>query len=200
MKNKRSFTIVKVGILIFIVSFVMVEVLIITNGKIASKEEVDYVIVLGAKLFGDIPSPALKERLIVAKDYLASNSDTKVVVSGGQGPDESISEAKAMKKYLVDNGVSEERILIEDKSTSTYENISYSLDLIKEVEGVDKPKIIVATNNFHIFRSKLMAKSLGVKAYGLPAKTPPSIIVQQYIREYFAIVKFLLLSVRNVFK
>ncbi len=194
MKNGVPLMIIKILIIIFTISFIVIEALIIINGNIRYKGEVDYVIILGAKLYGDLPSPALEERLKVAEEYLTSNPDINVIVSGGKGPDETISEAQAMKTYLVNNGVSEDRIILEDKSTSTYENITYSLDIIKEEDDLKSPRILIASNSFHIFRTKLIANSLDVKAYGLPAKTPPSILVQQYIREFFGVIKFIIFS------
>jgi uncharacterized SAM-binding protein YcdF (DUF218 family) len=176
-------------ITIALISFLVIESLIIIEGKRISMEKVDYVIVLGARLYGEIPSPALLERLKIAKGYLLENKDVKVVVSGGQGLNEDIAEAYAMKKYLVDNGIEKSRIIIEDKSTSTFENLRLSLDKIREVDDKENIKILIASNKYHIFRSKLLAKRLGLIPYGLPAKTPPIIIFKSYIREYFAVIK-----------
>ncbi|MDU5080309.1 YdcF family protein [uncultured Tissierella sp.] len=172
-----------------LISFLVIESLIIIEGKRISTEKVDYVIVLGARLYGDIPSPALLERLKIAKGYLLENKEVKVVVSGGQGSNEDIAEAYAMEKYLVDNGIEKSRIIIEDKSTSTFQNLRLSLDKIREVDDKENIKILIASNRYHIFRSKLLAKRLGLIPYGLPAKTPPIIIFKSYIREYFAVIK-----------
>ncbi|CAK7084631.1 YdcF family protein [Tissierella carlieri] len=172
-----------------LISFLVIESLIIIEGKRISTEKVDYVIVLGARLYGDIPSPALLERLKIAKGYLLENREVKVVVSGGQGSNEDIAEAYAMEKYLVDNGIEKSRIIIEDKSTSTFQNLRLSLDKIREVDDKENIKILIASNKYHIFRSKLLAKRLGLIPYGLPAKTPPIIIFKSYIREYFAVIK-----------
>lgn len=172
-----------------LISFLVIESLIIIEGKRISTEKVDYVIVLGARLYGDIPSPALLERLKIAKGYLLENKEVKVVVSGGQGSNEDIAEAYAMEKYLVDNGIEKSRIIIEDKSTSTFQNLRLSLDKIREVDDKENIKILIASNKYHIFRSKLLAKRLGLIPYGLPAKTPPIIIFKSYIREYFAVIK-----------
>lgn len=174
---------------ILLMSFVIIETLIIIEGRKAPTEKVDYVIVLGARLYGDKPSPALLERLKVAKEYLMENEDVKVVVSGGQGINEDIPEAHAMEKYLVDNGVQNDRIIIEDKSTTTFENLNMSLDKVGEVDDRENIKILIATNKYHIFRSKLLAKRLGVIPYGLPAKIPFTIVLHSYIREYLAVIK-----------
>lgn len=171
------------------ISFIIIEGLIIIEGRTTTTKNVDYVIILGARLYGDIPSPALLERLKVANDYLIRNEDVKVIVSGGQGPDEYIPEAKAMEKYLVENGVKRDRIIIEDKSTSTFENLKMSLDKIADVDDKNNLSILIATNSYHVFRAKFLAKRLGVTAYGLPAKIPPSVILPSYIREYFAVIK-----------
>ncbi len=176
-------------VLIILISFIIIESLIIIEGRAISDKKVDYVIVLGARLYGDKPSPALLERLKVAKEYLIENEDVKVVVSGGQGSDEYISEAQAMQKYLVDHEVKKDRIIVEDQSTTTFENLKMSLDKISEVDDQENIKLLIATNRYHVFRSKLLAKRLGVNAYGLPAKIPPTVIVYSYIREYFAVIK-----------
>ncbi|WP_352404376.1 YdcF family protein [Sporanaerobacter acetigenes] len=175
--------------LIVLVSFFIVEVLMIVEGSRKTVDKVDYVIVLGARLYGEKPSPALLERLKFAKEYLSENKDVKVIVSGGQGMDEDISEAQAMKKYLVDNGIDKDSVIIEDKSTSTFENLQFSLEKIKQLDDKENVKVLLATNKYHIFRAKFLAKRLGMIPYGLPAKTPISIIVPQYIREYFAVIK-----------
>lgn len=174
-----------------LLSFVLIEGLILYDGHRTTSENVDYVIVLGARLYGSQPSPALLERLKVAKDYLMENNDVKVVVSGGQGANEDIPEAHAMERYLVLNGIDKDRIIIEDESTSTFENLVLSLDKIRELDNKKDIRLLIATNKYHIFRSKFIAKRLGMVPYGLPAKIPPTIILQSYIREYFAVIKSL---------
>lgn len=175
--------------LLVLASFFLIEGLILISGRQEAQEEVDYLIVLGARLYGEIPSPALEERLKVTKDYLIEKKDVKVIVSGGQGLDELIAEAEAMKRYLVDNGIEEDRIILEDKSTSTFENLKFSLDLVRDIESNENLKFLIVTNKYHIFRAKFIGKRLGIDPYGLPAKIPPSIITQAYIREYFAVIK-----------
>lgn len=176
-------------IVIGLASFLIIEGLILMEGSKSPTNKVDYVIILGARLYGSVPSPALSERLKVAKDYLTDNEDVKVVVSGGQGEDEYIPEAEAMAKYLINNGIDEGRIIIEDKSTSTFENLQFSLETIRENDDKDDLQVLVVTNKYHIFRAKFLAKRLGMNPYGLPAKIPPTIVVQSYIREYFAVIK-----------
>lgn len=183
------FRIIAVFAVIIVMSFVIIEGLIIIEGRKTLNVRVDYVIVLGARLYGDVPSPALAERLKVAEQYLKENEDIKVVVAGGQGIDELIPEAHAMKKHLVDNGIGMDRIIVEDKSKNTFENLKFSLDKIREVDDNENISILIATNKHHVFRSKLIARRLGMISYGLAAKIPPTIYFQSYIREYFAVIK-----------
>lgn len=187
--KKTIFRILIIIALIVLLSFIIIEGLIIIEGSKIESEKVDYVIILGARLYGDIPSPALMERLKTAKDYLIENEDVMVIASGGQGMDEYIPEARAMEKYLVDNGVENNRIIIEDESTSTFENLKFSLDKVKDIEKNENIKVLIVTNRYHIFRAKFLAKRLGMIPYGLPAKIPLAIVVQSYIREYFAVIK-----------
>lgn len=188
---------IKISIILVIcilISFILIEGLIIIEGNKVYKEKVDYLFILGAKLYGDLPSPSLLERLKVGVEYLNLQPDIKVIVAGGQGHDELISESESMKRYLIQNGIEEHRIILEDKSVNTFENIKFGLEKIREIDDRENVEMLVATSRFHIFRSKLIAKRLGVKAYGLPAKVPPTIILQSYIREYFAVIKTFLLD------
>lgn len=171
---------------IILISIILIEGLILYEGQKTDSVEVDYVIILGARLYGDRPSPALIERLDIGKKYLQENQGVKVIVSGGQGANETIPEALAMKTYLSNQGIDEERIIMEDKSTSTFENLKFSLDKMDKKNGV---KVMIATNKHHIFRAKLLAKRLGLEPYGLPAEIPPTVIIQSYIREYLAVIK-----------
>ena len=100
----------------------------------------------------------------MALDYLEENPSAKVVVSGGQGSGEDISEAAAMKGYLVEHGLEEERILLEDRSVNTAENIRFSMELIEaDWSGREaEPSLVIATNSFHVFRALRIAKKQGV--------------------------------------
>lgn len=182
----------KIFIIIFLIllsSVLIIESLILLEGSKTETKKVDYLIVLGARLYGETPSPSLLERLKVALKYLETNKSVKVVVSGGQGADEDIAEALAMSKYLIDKGIDEKMIIIEDKSTSTFENLSLSLDKIRQVDDSEDIEVLIATNKYHLFRSKMLANRLGMKAHGLPAKIPSTTIFTSYIREYFAVIK-----------
>lgn len=148
----------------------------------------DYMIVLGAKVNGTEPSLSLKNRIDAAAQYLLNHEKTIVIVSGGQGPDEDISEAEAMRKGLVAIGIDETRIILEDQSTSTYENMQFSKKLIPQ--GLETGLLV--TNDYHLYRAGLMAKKEGLSVKGLPAKTPEAVILFSYAREYLAITKYYL--------
>lgn len=147
--------------------------------------QVDYIIILGARVKGEEPSLVLQYRINKAAEYLKQNSNTVAIASGGKGPGEDISEAESIKRELIKQGIKEDRILIEDHSTNTRQNIQYSKKLILENAQAG----LIVTNDFHMYRARLIAKDQKLKAEGLPAKTPPSIILQSHIREYLAITK-----------
>lgn len=150
----------------------------------------DYIIILGARVKGKVPSLALQARIEAAARYMRDNPSTIGIASGGRGPGEDISEAEAIKRELMRQGIDETRILMEDRSTSTYENIAFSKKLLPE--GLHKG--LVVTNTFHLFRAKMIASDNGLKLGGLPANTPAQAVVKSYAREYLALTKYYLTS------
>lgn len=143
-------------------------------------------IVLGCKVKGEKPSLMLYNRTSAAADYLNKNPETNVIVSGGQGEDEKISEAECMKRILVQKGISPDRIILEDKSTSTHENLSFSLKLIEEL-GLDK-NITIVTSEFHQYRTSLIAENLGEESlYSISSHTQIFLLPTYWIREWFGI-------------
>lgn len=126
----------------------------------------DYVIVLGAGLNGSEPSAILESRLDATVEYLNSNPSAEVIVSGGQGEDEAISEAVAMSNYLIERGIGDGKILIEDSAASTYENFALTKDAVADGTAV------FITNDFHVLRASLMAQLNGVNATHIGAPTP----------------------------
>lgn len=165
--------------------FIIIEVIIIVWGN-QTAGKADYVIVLGAKVNGTYPSLSLKARLDTAVEYLNNYPDSKVIVSGGQGPDEGISEAECMYNYLVDKGINPERIIMEDKSTNTKENLEFS----KVFLDPDKDFVVLITNDFHVFRSVKIAEKMGyVHVDGQAAPSLWYLIPTNYAREFLAVVK-----------
>lgn len=166
--------------------FVLLEGTIIFYSQKEAKANVDYLIVLGAQVKGTTVSKSLKKRLDTAMGYLKENPETVAIVSGGQGPGEDISEAEAMQQYLISRGVEKGRIIIEDQSTNTEQNIRYSKLLMKDQEA----SVAIVTNGFHIFRSISIARKQGVsQVQGLAAPTDRILCLNYYIREAFGVMK-----------
>lgn len=145
------------------------------------------IIVLGCKVKGTRPSLMLKRRLDTAYEYLSQNKDVIAIVSGGKGSDEQISEAQCMKEYLVDKGISENRIIMEDKSTSTYENFKFSKDILKE-KNLPTDTITVVTDGYHQLRASMIAKKLNLKTYSISGYTSWYLVPTYFVREWFGIV------------
>ena len=130
----------------------------------------DYIIILGARVKGEVPSLALQYRIDAAASYLKKNRESIAIASGGQGPGEDITEAEAIKRGLLAHGISSDRILLEDKSTDTVENIRFSKRLIPQ----NLKTGLLVTNDFHLYRAKSIAKDQGLNLEGIPAETPIS--------------------------
>lgn len=150
-----------------------------------------YIIVLGAGVNGTEPSRSLSERLQAAYDYLSANPESVAVLTGGQGKGEDITEAACMYRELTELGISPHRLYLEERSTSTIENLRYSLDLLEEELGFHPGKVGIVSSEYHLRRAKLFAKSLGVVAEGIPAKTTLlPLRLNYYLREIAAVWKY----------
>jgi len=174
-----------------IVPFIILFLLIFNGAKNTTPQNADTMIVLGCQIWGEGPSEMLEYRLQNALKLYKRGIAKHIIVSGGQGPDEIITEAKAMKKWFVKNGVSENVIYEEDKSTSTYENLKFS-KVIMDKHGF-KDAVIV-TSDFHVFRSLWLSKRLGFEAKGAPSKTVDHLKPYYYLREIVSNIKSLLLD------
>ena len=156
----------------------------------AQPEKPNMVVVLGCQLWGEDPSPMLKKRLDKAYDLLVRYPDVPVVVTGGQGDDEVISEGEGMKRYLMRRGISEERIIVEDKSTSTYENIKNAFSITDSM-GLSRD-ITIATSEYHVYRASLMAKKEGAGVVtSAPSFTDINLLPTYWVREWLGISHFL---------
>ena len=146
----------------------------------------DYIIILGCQIKKDGSlTPLLKGRVDRALEFRKNqinetNKDLIFIPSGGKGPDEKISEAEAMKNYLLKAGIKEKNILIDDKSTNTYENIKFSNQLIKN----KKTNIAFSTTNYHVLRAGLIATEQGLKLEGIGSKTKAYFWINAFIREF----------------
>lgn len=154
-----------------------------------------YVIVLGAGVNGTEPSLILSERIHKAYEYLTQNPEVICIVSGGQGPGEEITEAQCMFDRLTAMGIDPQRIWLEDKSTSTRENLRFSMELIEEKTGSRPTQAAVISNEFHLFRASLFAKEQGLDMVGVPAKTTwITLHANYFLREIVAIWYYVILG------
>ena len=162
----------------------------IMAGKHKPKFDKDFVIVLGAKIREDgTLTPILKARVDKAIEFAkkqkeCANKNIIFVTSGGKGQDEVISEAEAMKNYLLKNGINQENIIIEDKSTNTLQNMRFSKQKIDETNK--NGKIIFSTTNYHVFRSGVIANNEGIDCEGIGSKTKWYFYTNALIREFIA--------------
>jgi uncharacterized SAM-binding protein YcdF (DUF218 family) len=190
---KRAFLVAVAALFAVLAVF---EAAIVTRGEEDwPAQPVDAVIVLGAGVNGEEPSAALRTRIKAAADYMAQHPDVPVVLSGGQGPGEDISEAEAMRRALETGETAwDRRLLLEDRSTSTAENFAFSKEVLRQY-GVDTDTAVIAvvTNDFHIFRAKLIARRQGLQTVGVPTELPWWwLTANYYLREPFALVKTLI--------
>lgn len=181
------------GLALGLAGLVSIEILLIRHGETDNSAlPVDAVIVLGAGVNGEEPSAALWSRIRAAADYLALHPDVPVVLSGGQGPGEDISEAEAMRRALRTGSEAEDaRYLLEDRSTNTAENFRFSKALLEE-HGLDTETAVIAvvTNDFHCFRSHMIAQRQALRTIDVPAELPWWwLTANYYLREAFAVVK-----------
>ena len=195
-----------------VVALAVLCVLVFLGAASSDKKNLDYVIVLGARVKEHTVSNSLKKRLDKAIEYAEENPDTILVLSGGRGPGEDVSEAEVMRQYLEYNGVRPEQLLIEDRSVSTVENIAYSKVVIEEHRNRDKKELVpltrrttsvpyaiapdkpleigVLTSNFHIYRARLTAEKWGFdNVYGISADSDPVLFIHLCVRECASIVK-----------
>ncbi len=171
--------------------FLTVEAVVFSAGRRAPEANAEYVIVLGAQVRGEVPTLVLSARIRAAAEYLNEHPQAIAVASGGKGGGENISEAEAIRRGLIRLGISEDRILLEDRSTSTAENLKFSAEVIQKYERENAagseavgaeiaaatetansvqnvtpvrfvPKqVVLVTNDFHVFRAVKLAKNLG---------------------------------------
>ncbi len=180
-----------------LLSFFVIEGLLFYYGTrpfAADSEKADYMLILGAGLSGEKPLPLLESRLKKALAYLQTNPQIKVIVSGGKGPGETITEAEAMKRYLVGHRIKEGQIIIEDKSANTFENILFTKNKLAQIDGRKNIKIIILTSDFHMLRAKMLARQQGFTVLCLPAETPAKDKFYYFSREYLAILKTLVID------
>lgn len=149
-----------------------------------------YAIVLGAKVNQTGLSLTLRYRLDAALAYAKEYPHVTLILSGGQGSDEPMSEAEAMQRFLIENGIEESRLLLEDSSTSTYENFLFSTKLLPYYED----SITIISSDFHLARAQKIARNLNLKSDVVAAQTPKIVEAKSNFRERIAFVKTLLVG------
>lgn len=154
-------------------------------------DEPQAVIVLGCQVRGETPSTMLAWRLDAAIETLSEYPEAVCVVSGGKGRGEDISEAEAMRRYLVQCGVSESRIIAEDKSTSTLENIAFSAEILKEL-NIDRA--VIVTSDFHQYRADIYARRNSLTVGHHSSETPRYNLLNYWVREWAALFKQLIID------
>ena len=158
-------------------------------------ETCQYMLVLGAKVRHDGPSVSLMDRIRATAAYMNENPGVIAVVSGGRGSDEPMTEARCMYEELVKLGIDPERIWLEDKATSTWENLRFTLKLIEEKTGHRPEKIGLLSSEYHLFRAKMFARECGVEAVGIPAHTSRlSQMINHFMREVAGVWHYLILG------
>lgn len=166
--------------------FIFVEGLIVSQIGAEGGDDLEYIIVLGAKVDESGPSSILKARLNAAIKSAEQNPEAKIIVSGGQGSNEPFSEAEGMRRYLVEKGIDEGRIILEPDSLNTNQNIINS----KKIIGNNEARIGIVTSNFHVYRACKIAKKQGLKnVSGISGKVILLYMPQNMVREFFGIVK-----------
>ena len=177
----------------FLVFFVTEGRIII--GMIGRKSaQCSWIIILGAQVHGRVITDSLFRRLEKAIDYLEMHPKTKVIVSGGQGKGEDISEAKAMEEYLLARGIKKERIFLEAESKTTQENLKFSARYIE----THKDHVGIVSNNFHLYRACQYARNQGYSnPYPIAAGCHPVLFVNYMVREFFAVWKMWVYMVKN---
>ncbi|GGD04061.1 YdcF family protein [Enterococcus wangshanyuanii] len=185
MKRIKQIMMIIIGIGVLYTAVILA--MIFSGTKDQPIKDPDTVLILGAQVKGSskdnaYPSTVLKERLDAAVPYLKDHPEATVIVCGGQGADEPDSEANVMAEYLRVKGIPDTQILREDTSTRTKENIQNAQK--KQSLG----KTVIVTSDFHMYRSKLLAKRLGISSIsGLPSVSRSSAKVKTYIREICAL-------------
>ena len=173
--------------------FLVVEGLMLKDMLTKPQADMDVLIVLGAQVKGEQPSRALLRRLEAAERYLKENPDTVAVLSGGKGDGEDITEAECMYRYFTGQGIDASRLILEDSSTSTAENLTFSAGKIAEYFGEDggmSRKTGLLSNNFHVYRARLLAEKMGyTDVHSVPAASDWRLQIHYLVREFFALCK-----------
>ena len=150
------------------------------------------VVVLGCKVRGTRPSRMLIRRLEAAQAYLEENPDVLCITTGGQGAGEDVPEGQAMRDWLIGHGIAAERIIAEDTSKDTQENLEHAAAILQE-QGLGE-QVVIITDGFHQYRASLLAKRAGLQSESVCAKTNPLYVPTYWVREWMALFQLLVLG------
>ena len=191
------FRILQTVCIILLLLFLSVEGEIIHCALKEPVTNADYVILLGSQIRSDGPSHDFQARIDAAYDYLCDNPDTLIIVSGGQGASEPISEALGAKRELIRKGISENRIITEEKSRSTRENLSNTRELLLSMDiDLSENHFVIVSADYHLYRAEFLARHTGFE--NISSKGSCGLRILQphyYVREFFAFIKDWVLTV-----
>lgn len=187
----KIFSFINITFLYFALLFILYGITTVLYNRYPLNFKIDYIIILGAGLNKDKVTPLLASRIeagyTLYQKQLAKGYKPTLILSGGQGSDEMISEAQGMANYLADTHPDIQTVYLEDKSTTTRENILFSQQLAQKNDGIldfSNQKVVVASNNYHLLRAGKIAHSLGLKFRGTGSKTRLYYLPTAFIREY----------------
>lgn len=181
---RRPVQVLRILFCIALIVFLLAEAAILGTGLTAAPAGLDCIVVLGMRVNGREPSGGLRNRIAEGVEYLKANPETIAILSGGQGPDEEISEAQCMYEHMVAAGIDPARLILEDKSTDTSENLRFSRELMPD--GIES--IGIVTNDFHICRALALAKGLGWEnVHGVSVATTLLSLPHYLMREFIGI-------------
>ena len=192
-KSKAVIRLFTILLVLLLIAVCITEGFIIHASLGSAETPCDYLLVLGAKVNPGGPSLTLRNRINAAYGYLTAHPGSIAILSGGQGPDEPITEAKCMYTELVAMGIAPERLWLEDQSTNTWENMKFSRTMLEENTGSVPDKIALVSSEFHLFRAQLFARRFGFDPVGVPATTTlPVLKVNYFLREAVAVWYYLI--------
>ena len=186
---KISGILVTVVIAYFLVTAAAYMPFVIRKSKKTYRDDCEYLMILGGDIIGaDTPSPQLFERMKESAIYLKENTRCMIVPCGGCfRPGQKKSEAQIIADYLLSQGIDGDRIILEDKSTTTFENFLFAVEIIKKhsKKDIDDVKVAFLSSTYHIHRSSVIAKACGIKNAGVVSCVTPGDAYKRFIREYF---------------
>lgn len=189
--GRTAATAVSVLIITGIIAAVIISVLMILAMN-RLPEPPAPVIVLGCRVKESGPSLMLQKRIDAAYEYLSENESVICIASGGQGSDEPVSEAEAIRNELVKKGISPDRIILEDKSENTFQNIRNSIEILDSL-GM-KRRAVIVTSEFHQLRAKMIGSKQGLECYSKSSPTYPPLLPSYWIREWFGVLHELIIG------